>query len=140
MGKKEFQTRPLKFRAWVKAEKKMLYWGKDFVSLNDDGSIECSPFMKRYSSNESVVTQFTGLQDAKGIDVYEGDIIQHNPRLKVYRMVVFSKGEYLLINDNTMTLGIDAIYTSPTSYQEAIVVGNIFENPELIDYGKLPNP
>src|SRR5215813_6718295 len=64
----ELMTRPLKFRAWHEEDKVMVY------ELNSprlvDGELmapdECYDFMK-----------YTGLKDKKGLEIYEGDIIQY---------------------------------------------------------------
>lgn len=70
---------------------------------------------------------FTGLLDKNGREIYEGDIVIHeNPYsasvTKEQGEIIFDKGAFWLRNEN----GNWYFDTSP------IVIGNIFENPELL--------
>ena len=69
------------------------------------------------------IMQFTGLQDSKGKDIYEGDIIGCSP---VGQIIYFEPYAAFLIqfgDNNLVALNKDAGIE---------VIGNIHENPELL--------
>lgn len=107
-------SREIKFRAW---DKHPACKGLQYV-----GSIE------RWLANpkDFVVMQYTGLKDKNGKEIYEGDIIQ--TRKGVYWEIIFSRidGKYIYIREIS-SFGL-------TDRQASLIkiVGNIYENPELI--------
>ncbi|MOA33147.1 YopX protein [compost metagenome] len=88
-------------------------------------------------SEDTIWLEYTGLKDKKGVEIYDGDIIDGswiNPmsQEKVIRQykVTFNKGKY-----NAELIGHHP-YGSTMLYFEnenAEVIGNIYENPELIE-------
>ena len=82
-----------------------------------------------------VVLQFTGLQDKNGKDIYEGDILKYNfpydGRLKHISPVTYLETQ--------ASFGIKDIYRNEiplyriTANNYFEVVGNIYENPELLE-------
>jgi len=118
----------IKFRAWNKKNKKMQYsgivWGitnlnyPALTGLNDFGDID----------NLSDLMQYIGLKDKNGKEIYEGDIFIHKFQTWKKSKVVFFKGAFCY-EDKYMD--IDTHYFAPDA-QFIEVVGNIYENPELI--------
>lgn len=138
--KKETMKREIKFRAWDIAYKQMYYpttelyveWDKHYGSklicevATEKGS-------RALSDTEYEIVQFTGLKDKNGKDIYEGDIVDQELWIKV--------GEY------ARTIGV-VKYSAPHFISfcvgewegaqaklngNAIVIGNIYENPELLN-------
>ncbi len=132
--------RPIRFRAWMPSQKKMFGTETldiDQLTLMAGGNfINVSGVSTRmsiiYTDTEIIPLQSTGLRDLAGQEIYEGDILQINPKFGPQRRYVMTWGSVLhkvdlgwvLSNDNgTFNLmGIDAMD----------VVGNIYEHPELL--------
>jgi len=132
--------REIKFRAWnTKLEK----WIDD-IDLSMDGVVvlnTAQTFGGAYG-HEPILMQYTGLKDKNGKEIYEGDIVKKGDGL-LYEMRFrkdFARFEFMsihLINDgNRKWCGI---YGYPTPYDKepdeeiGIIIGNIHENPELLD-------
>jgi len=120
--------REIKFRAWLADL-------KEIVSVTD---LHLEDKMIGFESKENKdvwnikhfkLMQFTGLKDKKGIDIYEGDILE-NPKNKT-SVVVWTLNGYFAESKKD-----DRITSFPVSlyFVENIeIIGNIYENPELLN-------
>lgn len=132
-------NREIKFRAWLKDEKRML---NDISSIKLD--IKCIYYdnndlfsYERKSFDEIELMQYTGLKDKNGVKIFEGDIV--NICGFINREVVeydnYYVGYVLKRYDNNGKV----IYVTPlTEYSSIVapkleVIGNIYENPELLE-------
>lgn len=91
----------------------------------------------------SYVGQYTGLKDANGTKIYEGDIIPHHFNKNIKGVVKF--GEYKSPCDDKFTkhqgFYIDFYGESKDYYRKDLgywatvskVIGNVYENPELLE-------
>lgn len=138
--------REIKFRAWVKNE----YDGDDLVEyMEKDASCFVNPF-EDHEDGEIILMQYTGLKDKNDVEIYEGDILkfedcgeegyEYKDGFDFTNMatVCFSDGRFELTNfqsDNSAVLedmhGNDH-ETFILNFGLAEVIGNIYENPELL--------
>jgi hypothetical protein len=115
--------REIKFRAWDDINKKFPFIGFSIVGevtvFNLDRQYELKHLLKLE------ITQFTGLKDKNGKEIYEGDICYMND---ILCHVVFEEGAFLLQSKKLQ----ESFCMYEYIYNKFEVIGNIFENPELL--------
>lgn len=126
--------REIKFRAWDYEHK---YWRYGWLTKLTEGvrkfwaiiqDEEDDGLVRYYIHHEKSIGQFTGLHDKNGKEIYEGDIIK-----------------WTWLNGNTYVeyVKFDQIYTEQSygwGYELSgnpeedgcEIIGNIYENPELL--------
>ena len=135
--------RTIKFRAWDVVEKRMRRVAKlDFpewiVCVCDDKlNYQCERnSFRNQESDRFILMQYTGLKDKNGIGIWEGDIVRKGPDLTKYGLkneyqeVIFDKGSF--IGKEQGSVGCLQFVLS-AYLPELEVVGNVFENPELLE-------
>lgn len=130
--------RTIKFRAWDKFNK---CWvpvnGQDPYTLKqlaDDDLFsyhkEIHPISSRWQNYDWV--QFTGLTDKNGKEIYEGDIVQLYGFSDKYK-ISYGNGCFYLEGIEDFTQDIMFSYQESNKVE---VIGNVYENPELLKGGE----
>lgn len=141
-----------KFRAWDTTNKEMF---KDTFAITESGQVVVVDQSSVFVSpdyvfvDHLVVMQSTGFKDKNGKEIFEGDILE----TQEIRMVVkFGSYKYIESSQsNGHSLGVvydglgfyvecinaadpDRISPfEPETLKESVVIGNRFENPELVE-------
>ena len=110
--------REIKFRVWDKLLKRMFSW--EWVHDNF--------FSRIFDYPNMIPMQYTGLHDKNGKEIYEGDILQ-------IRFFEYDPDEVVFIDACFELYGKDGHYACDLKqvYSVSEVVGNIYENPELLE-------
>ena len=115
--------RELKFRLWNTVRKDMNYEGGMAMLGN-----------KLIQDEHNKLMQFTGLKDKNGKEIYGGDIIVcRDGTFEIQYEERFAK--FIMVNDDDRILTADNIFRgqdADTCMRSIEVIGNIYENPELI--------
>ena len=125
-------SREIKYRAWLKEEKKMVivetidFTDKSMQYLEKNEIIDAY-LLRRVIFEDIELMQYTGIKDKNGVEIYEGDIIicKYGPEIMM---------EVKWVDEGFRTLGK---YNGDNYVgyvkNSAEVIGNIYENPELLE-------
>lgn len=120
--------RQIKFRAQDVASNKWLYG--DLRHHKNDVCIFEQGGLKGVQVKRDTVGQFTGLRDINGKDIYEGDILDVNYADEESRLEVrFVRGVFAFLWNGDLD---DEFPCNAPTHEWAKVIGNIYDNPELI--------
>lgn len=116
------------FRAWITSQNYMAIQGTpDLETLQS--------FMFHYGKEENIM-QFTGLSDKNGSKIFEGDIVTYKrsvgnwtgQTMTTTHKIIFTEE----VNAFVMDYGSSYIKLRKHWGYEYEVIGNVFENPELL--------
>lgn len=127
--------REIKFRAWVKPLNIMQpVVNMNFYEILDSykvivagcGELDCGLCEDEYSEEDVAIMQYTGIKDKNGREIYEGDILKEG---NIITQVVFYKNAY---KERLISSPLNHLRNIFPLSMNAEIIGNIFENPELI--------
>jgi len=145
------EKREIKFRAWDKKNKMMYSPEKPtdagyFVVMSLKGKL-FNGISGKDITQDLILMQYTGLKDKNGREIYEGDVLRYKPYHNLryedeYKIGVVEWGETgdsddychshhyeWVVNDGSLADIADGVYEG----FECEVIGNLFENPELLN-------
>lgn len=122
--------RPIKFRIYDPEQKRMIDSGGTPSMLISFFKQTAVPNTLRRIEYQ----QFTGILDKNGKEIYEGDIVQ-DQKQNTYAVEYSKKYMAFMLSDgNKKTEGkIDRELELVGGMKHVMVVGNIWENPELLE-------
>jgi hypothetical protein len=110
--------RTLKFRYWDSGAKAFVYSGSFRGATNLQNLTRFFDAAEKYSDGK--IQQFTGFEDKECQEIYEGDILKTGTL----------QGEVKMI---TGSWEFDCFYLNAYVKEcSVVIVGNVFENPELL--------
>ncbi len=138
--------REIKFRAWDKEERKMLDFslkgmidGSQELLVDFEGGVWKREKDKRLTpmNYKLILMQYTGLKDKNGKEIYEGDIVGFARNKFAGEILPLNpfKGFYIKWKKGCARIrytedGTEPIWGNHTISLE--IIGNIYENPELL--------
>ena len=128
--------REIKFREWETERKTMV------IGEREDYDDSVGFRFAHEEGGERILMQSTGMKDKNGVEIYEGDIVQstwydvgNNPYKKIGE-IIFVGAEYVIAYDSQFDVETGEITYdahSLTYAEDVEVIGNIYENTELLE-------
>ena len=121
-------SREIKFRAWNIHNEQMCE--VSHINLKGkSGVMSCAKYTSSFVFDEVILEQFTGLQDTNGVEIYEGDILElYKNKQRYVESVKYNETnrQFEAVVDDFGVYDLMRFYTIK-------VIGNIHENPELLE-------
>lgn len=128
--------REIKFRAWLKYGKEVVdveeidFMNKVINYIDNDYENNRQEIIGAYFEDIELM-EYTGLKDKNNKEIYEGDIVTlHNSKYKV--IFLNEEARFVLRNDE---FEYEIPFTNNNNKRMEII-GNIYENPELLGENK----
>jgi uncharacterized phage protein (TIGR01671 family) len=118
--------REIKFRAWEKNLKEII----PIDSINFEHKIVNMTSAWRFF-NEVELMQFTGFKDENGKEIFEGDIVEQLDEMRyesITGIVRFLEGTFYIV-----AIDDKEAWSIFNEVGHNTVLGNIYENPELLE-------
>ena len=135
--------REIKFRGYDKFDKRWVYGYGLHQSIFIDGSSNAyvtAGIREVFIVDKESAGQYTGCKDANGKEIYEGDIVKVTdlmPCEKYYGKtyickIVYDKDRFII--ENYLGSGSNRIAEKESfNFKSIEVIGNVFENEELLE-------
>lgn len=121
-------NREIKFRAWHNVDWVMYY--NHSVNLTIDGAVSVLSKSGEWEQDDDRsmidLMQFTGLLDKNGKEIYEGDVLN----------IDTTNSDGNVVGESKEVVRFEGAYILPLSWITAPyveIIGNIYENPDLLN-------
>ena len=131
--------REIKFRAWLKEEKKMVNvetmdFTEKSIQYLEKSEIVNAYLLRRVGFDDIELMQYIGLKDKNDKEIYEGDIVLVKPggTSTWYKTVVkFKEGAFIA----SLIDGEDYIYIFNRGFDsnDFEIIGNVYKNKNLLE-------
>lgn len=129
--------RDIKFRAW---DKKKNDWFDDddeslYIDLNGEINLGWNGEIMDDYTDRIILMQYTGLKDKNGVEIYEGDFLMAGDAYLGVIKYHSTRAQFIgkNIGETFQEDEYDTLYTKNGRFNSAKVIGNIYENPELLE-------
>lgn len=119
-----------RFRAWLKNDKEMIE--VRVIDWNNMIVDSFNPYIE-IPLEKVILMQSTGLKDLNGIEIFGGDIVRFFDSLYTVFYDIKEGSYRLKPHDDRWVVDYMSNFSSEESFE---VVGNIYENPELLEVTK----
>lgn len=115
-------SREIKFRGW---------YGENLGMMTPsfNGNIK-----EIFAEANGVYMQYTGLKDKNGKEIFEGDVIKHP--IGILAEVIFSKEFAAFLAKYKLGESYKKDLLEPITVSKCEIIGNIYENSELLEVSK----
>lgn len=129
--------RKIRFRAYYKPENRMIYDIQNEFEERIELGMNC--FADYLNNNDFVVEQDTGVKDKNGETIWEGDIVRiiGYGTYEVFQRSWDSSFSLRAINTNIEEYKYKALILCKDWEDDYIIIGNIHQNPELLEETKV---
>ncbi len=132
-----------KFRAWDKhghkmfANDELIIWNGN-VYANDSKKLSCN-HLKGWSIDEEYLMQSTGLFDKKGVEIFEGDIVQFEDCSEMSDSLYINTGIIEWCQGGFHVTNRDSVLMEDLldgDLLDVTIIGNIYENKDILEEKK----
>lgn len=125
-------SREIKFRIWSKPLEQMFpVAGLQFAADGTISKVQMFPNGEFHDANQFEIMEYTGLKSKSGVEIYEGDVVRYRDDYDGLTVTAI-----LRTLDDFSAMYFGNAYGEPTfdeERSECQVIGNIYQNRELLD-------